>query len=225
MVGQHNGITYLRCHWSLQQSSLCHFFNDKLESRESHRFQTDNLRRIPPSWLLCSLMSLIPLWQCICPPPPPPPTEFNNSLPELLCSDDDSGNEDVLDMEYTEAEAESLKRNAEVSARPHRIGMRCTRCTYSHKNQARSVMFLNWPTANNGISAFVLYLIISFHQQSSDWRLGQLFQTHQCCQPHREHIFLWYTNVFFSSVLKCFVTAREPVCENKNENLADVFKG
>lgn len=41
-------------------------------------------------------------------------TEFNNSLPELLCSDDDSGNEDVLDMEYTEAEAESLKRNAEV---------------------------------------------------------------------------------------------------------------
>ncbi|XP_015232516.1 PREDICTED: ubiquitin carboxyl-terminal hydrolase 37 isoform X2 [Cyprinodon variegatus] len=39
--------------------------------------------------------------------------EFNNSLPELLCSDDDSGNEDVLDMEYTEAEAETLKRNAE----------------------------------------------------------------------------------------------------------------
>lgn len=39
--------------------------------------------------------------------------EFNSSLPELLCSDDDSGNEDVLDMEYTEAEAESLKRNAE----------------------------------------------------------------------------------------------------------------
>ncbi|XP_013873136.1 ubiquitin carboxyl-terminal hydrolase 37 isoform X2 [Austrofundulus limnaeus] len=39
--------------------------------------------------------------------------EFNNSLPELLCSDDDSGNEEVLDMEYTEAEAESLKRNAE----------------------------------------------------------------------------------------------------------------
>nr|XP_019955185.1 PREDICTED: ubiquitin carboxyl-terminal hydrolase 37 [Paralichthys olivaceus] len=40
--------------------------------------------------------------------------EFNNSLPELLCSDDDSGNEDVLDMEYTEAEAETLKRNAEM---------------------------------------------------------------------------------------------------------------
>lgn len=45
---------------------------------------------------------------------PSHPTEFNNSLPELLCSDDDSGNEDVLDMEYTEAEAENLKRNAEV---------------------------------------------------------------------------------------------------------------
>uniref|UniRef100_UPI003AAF3EB5 ubiquitin carboxyl-terminal hydrolase 37 isoform X1 n=1 Tax=Centroberyx gerrardi TaxID=166262 RepID=UPI003AAF3EB5 len=39
--------------------------------------------------------------------------EFNNSLPELLCSDEDSGNEDVLDMEYSEAEAEDLKRNAE----------------------------------------------------------------------------------------------------------------
>ncbi|XP_034077415.1 LOW QUALITY PROTEIN: ubiquitin carboxyl-terminal hydrolase 37-like [Gymnodraco acuticeps] len=39
--------------------------------------------------------------------------EFNNSLPELLCSDEDSGNEDVLDMEYTEAETENLKRNAE----------------------------------------------------------------------------------------------------------------
>lgn len=41
--------------------------------------------------------------------------EFNSSLPELLCSDDDSGNEDVLEMEYTEAEAEELKRNAEVN--------------------------------------------------------------------------------------------------------------
>uniref|UniRef100_A0A8C7SR96 Ubiquitin carboxyl-terminal hydrolase n=1 Tax=Oncorhynchus mykiss TaxID=8022 RepID=A0A8C7SR96_ONCMY len=39
--------------------------------------------------------------------------EFNNSLPELLCSDEDSGNEEVLDMEYSEAETEDLKRNAE----------------------------------------------------------------------------------------------------------------
>ncbi|XP_049905864.1 ubiquitin carboxyl-terminal hydrolase 37 isoform X1 [Epinephelus moara] len=45
--------------------------------------------------------------------------EFNNSLPELLCSDDDSGNEDVLDMEYTEAEAESLKKNAESGDLPN----------------------------------------------------------------------------------------------------------
>lgn len=42
--------------------------------------------------------------------------EFNNSLPDLVCSDDDSGNEDVLEMEYSEAEAEELKRNAEVKA-------------------------------------------------------------------------------------------------------------
>lgn len=42
--------------------------------------------------------------------------EFNNSLPELVCSDDDSGNEDALEMEYSEAEAEELKRNAEVHA-------------------------------------------------------------------------------------------------------------
>lgn len=40
--------------------------------------------------------------------------EFNNSLPDLLCSDDDSGNEDALEMEYSETEAEILKRNAEV---------------------------------------------------------------------------------------------------------------
>uniref|UniRef100_A0A8C6VR04 Ubiquitin carboxyl-terminal hydrolase n=1 Tax=Nothobranchius furzeri TaxID=105023 RepID=A0A8C6VR04_NOTFU len=40
--------------------------------------------------------------------------EFSNSLPEVLCSDEDSGNEDILDMEYSEAEAESLKRNAET---------------------------------------------------------------------------------------------------------------
>ncbi|KAM9447985.1 ubiquitin carboxyl-terminal hydrolase 37-like isoform 2-T6 [Salvelinus alpinus] len=39
--------------------------------------------------------------------------EFNNLLPELLCSDEDSGNEEVLDMEYSEAETEDLKRNAE----------------------------------------------------------------------------------------------------------------
>ena len=40
--------------------------------------------------------------------------EFNNSFVDSLGSDEDSGNEDVLDMEYTEAEAEELKRNAEV---------------------------------------------------------------------------------------------------------------
>ena len=53
----------------------------------------------------------------------PDPPEFNNTLPELLCSDEDSGNEDVLDMEYTDTEAEDLKRNAEVggssTARQH----------------------------------------------------------------------------------------------------------
>ncbi|XP_030641613.1 ubiquitin carboxyl-terminal hydrolase 37 [Chanos chanos] len=45
--------------------------------------------------------------------------EFNNSLPELQCADEDSGNEDVLDMEYSEAEAEELKRNAESGERPN----------------------------------------------------------------------------------------------------------
>ena len=42
-------------------------------------------------------------------------SEFNNSFTELLCSDEDSGNEDVLDMEYNETEAEDLRRNAEVN--------------------------------------------------------------------------------------------------------------
>lgn len=45
--------------------------------------------------------------------------EFNNSFLDSLASDEDSGNEDVLDMEYTEAEAEELKRNAETGNLPH----------------------------------------------------------------------------------------------------------
>lgn len=45
--------------------------------------------------------------------------EFNNSFLDSLGSDEDSGNEDVFDMEYTEAEAEELKRNAETGALPH----------------------------------------------------------------------------------------------------------
>lgn len=40
--------------------------------------------------------------------------EFNSSLLDSVGSDEDSGNEDVVDMEYSEAEAEELKRNAEV---------------------------------------------------------------------------------------------------------------
>lgn len=45
--------------------------------------------------------------------------EFNNSFLDALGSDEDSGNEDVFDMEYTEAEAEELKRNAETGNLPH----------------------------------------------------------------------------------------------------------
>ncbi|XP_076016655.1 ubiquitin carboxyl-terminal hydrolase 37 isoform X2 [Genypterus blacodes] len=40
--------------------------------------------------------------------------EFNNSLPDLTCLEEDSGSDYVLDMEYSEAEAENLKRNAET---------------------------------------------------------------------------------------------------------------
>lgn len=42
------------------------------------------------------------------------PTEFNRSLPELHWSDEDSGNQDVMDTNYTEPEAESLNGNEEV---------------------------------------------------------------------------------------------------------------
>ncbi|XP_039089071.1 ubiquitin carboxyl-terminal hydrolase 37 isoform X3 [Hyaena hyaena] len=45
--------------------------------------------------------------------------EFNSSFLDSLGSDEDSGNEEVLDMEYTEAEAEELKRNAETGNLPH----------------------------------------------------------------------------------------------------------
>nr|XP_023418314.1 ubiquitin carboxyl-terminal hydrolase 37 [Cavia porcellus] len=47
--------------------------------------------------------------------------EFNNSFLDALGSDEDSGNEDIFDMEYTEAEAEELKRNAEVMFYPWEI--------------------------------------------------------------------------------------------------------
>ncbi|XP_029460909.1 ubiquitin carboxyl-terminal hydrolase 37 isoform X2 [Rhinatrema bivittatum] len=45
--------------------------------------------------------------------------DFNSSLLDGTGSDEDSGNEDVLDMEYTEAEAEELKKNAETGDLPH----------------------------------------------------------------------------------------------------------
>ncbi|KAM4626390.1 ubiquitin carboxyl-terminal hydrolase 37 isoform 2-T2 [Discoglossus pictus] len=45
--------------------------------------------------------------------------EFNNTLLDSMGSDEDSGNEDVFDMEYTEAEAEELKKNSEVGDLPH----------------------------------------------------------------------------------------------------------
>ncbi|KAM8934045.1 ubiquitin carboxyl-terminal hydrolase 37 [Pelodytes ibericus] len=45
--------------------------------------------------------------------------EFNSSLIDGMVSDEDSGNEDVLDMEYTEAEAKELKKNAEAGELPH----------------------------------------------------------------------------------------------------------
>ncbi|KAJ7405669.1 Ubiquitin carboxyl-terminal hydrolase 37 [Pitangus sulphuratus] len=46
-------------------------------------------------------------------------SKFNSSLLDSIGSDEDSGNEDVLDMEYSEAEAEELKRNAETGELPH----------------------------------------------------------------------------------------------------------
>ncbi|XP_060119024.1 ubiquitin carboxyl-terminal hydrolase 37 isoform X1 [Heteronotia binoei] len=45
--------------------------------------------------------------------------EFNSSLLDSIGSDEDSGNEDVLDLEYSEAEAEELKRNAETGELPN----------------------------------------------------------------------------------------------------------
>uniref|UniRef100_A0A8C5PRA1 Ubiquitin carboxyl-terminal hydrolase n=1 Tax=Leptobrachium leishanense TaxID=445787 RepID=A0A8C5PRA1_9ANUR len=45
--------------------------------------------------------------------------EFNSSFVDGMLSDEDSGNEDILDMEYTEAEVEELKKNAETGELPH----------------------------------------------------------------------------------------------------------
>ncbi|KAJ8247071.1 hypothetical protein GJAV_G00258430 [Gymnothorax javanicus] len=45
--------------------------------------------------------------------------EFNRSLTELLCPAEDSGNEEVFNMDYSKAEAEELKRNAETGEMPN----------------------------------------------------------------------------------------------------------
>ncbi|XP_078535361.1 ubiquitin carboxyl-terminal hydrolase 37 isoform X1 [Lissotriton helveticus] len=45
--------------------------------------------------------------------------EFNFSFLDSVCSDEDSGNEDIFDMEYTDAEVEELRKNAENGALPH----------------------------------------------------------------------------------------------------------
>ncbi|XP_072274100.1 ubiquitin carboxyl-terminal hydrolase 37 isoform X2 [Pyxicephalus adspersus] len=45
--------------------------------------------------------------------------EFNNSMLDGMMSDEDSGNEDIFDMEYTEEETEQLKRNAETGELTH----------------------------------------------------------------------------------------------------------
>lgn len=83
----------------------------------------------------------------------------------MLCSDDDSGNEDGLDMDYSEAEAEELKKNAEVSLKNLFFSRCCLRrcCDYA-------------------------CLLCSV-----DWRSSQLFQTHQCGQSHWEQFFVRYS--------------------------------
>ncbi|KAM4698023.1 ubiquitin carboxyl-terminal hydrolase 37 isoform 1-T1 [Rhinophrynus dorsalis] len=45
--------------------------------------------------------------------------EFNSTLMDGVGSDEDSGNEDILEMEYTESEAEELKKNADTGNLPH----------------------------------------------------------------------------------------------------------
>ncbi|XP_043550292.1 ubiquitin carboxyl-terminal hydrolase 37 [Chiloscyllium plagiosum] len=45
--------------------------------------------------------------------------EFNNCIGDLMGSDEDSGNEEILDMDYSEVEAEELKRNAETGELAH----------------------------------------------------------------------------------------------------------
>ncbi|XP_018094247.1 ubiquitin carboxyl-terminal hydrolase 37 isoform X3 [Xenopus laevis] len=45
--------------------------------------------------------------------------EFNNTIMDGIVSDEDSGNEEVLDIDYTEAETEELKKNAETGELPH----------------------------------------------------------------------------------------------------------
>uniref|UniRef100_H2SH62 Ubiquitin carboxyl-terminal hydrolase n=1 Tax=Takifugu rubripes TaxID=31033 RepID=H2SH62_TAKRU len=90
--------------WERDLDSQCNR-NQEREEQELQQALTQSLMecvsRRPP-WFLIACLSINSI-----------PTEFNRSLPEMLCSDDDSGNQDMMDTDWTEAEDESPKRNAE----------------------------------------------------------------------------------------------------------------
>lgn len=97
--------------------------------------------------------------------------EFNNSFLDSLGSDEDSGNEDVLDMEYTEAEAEELKRNAEVRdiLLPERPWAGCQHCFCSAPSQAPlsvSIALISAPVAVIKWLSLSLSFALHFFQDS-----------------------------------------------------------
>lgn len=97
-------------------------------------------------------------------------SEFNNSFLDSLGSDEDSGNEDILDMEYTEAEAEELKRNAEVGdvlfpKQNWSDGQDYSSCSFIIRGPTLHVLSALWLPAN-GFTLSCPLLLISYTQDS-----------------------------------------------------------
>ncbi|XP_053142723.1 ubiquitin carboxyl-terminal hydrolase 37 isoform X2 [Hemicordylus capensis] len=82
--------------------------------------------------------------------------EFNSSLLDSIGSDEDSGNEDVLDMEYSEAEAEELKRNAEESFLTHIVSLVLSAILETHLPQV-TILVMYMTSANRHGSHIMIW--------------------------------------------------------------------
>ncbi|XP_069838350.1 ubiquitin carboxyl-terminal hydrolase 37 isoform X2 [Dendropsophus ebraccatus] len=96
--GSQNNPEWLRCEREREEQELQEALVQSLQEQEAReQKEDDDLKR-------ATELSL---------------QEYNSSFLDSTLSDEDSGNEEVLDIEYTEEEAEELKRNAERGELSH----------------------------------------------------------------------------------------------------------